>query len=59
MSSSVLEQKPVLLREPEGEAAARIKGMCNKLLDIPEDEKSKIGIAKVLLSFIKSKKNNG
>jgi len=59
MSSSVLEQKPVLLREPEGEAAARIKGMCNKLLDIPEDEKSKSGIAKVLLSFIKSKKNNG
>lgn len=59
MSSSVLEQTPVLIREPEGEPAMRLKAMCNKLLDIPEMEKSKSGIAKVLLNFIKTKKNNG
>ena len=59
MSSSVLEQKPVLLREPDGEPAYQIRKMCNKLLDIAEEKKPRSGIAKVLLSFIKTKKNNG
>ena len=59
MSSSVLEQKPVLIREPDGEPACQIRKMCNKLLDIAEEKKPRSGIAKVLLSFIKTKKNNG
>ena len=59
MSSSVLEQKPVLIREPDGEPAYQICKMCNKLLDIAEEKKPRSGIAKVLLSFIKTKKNNG
>lgn len=59
MSSSVLEQKPVLIREPDGEPSCQIRKMCNKLLDIAEEKKPRSGIAKVLLSFIKTKKNNG
>lgn len=59
VSDSVLEQTPVLIREPNGEPAKQIKKMCNKLLDIKELEETKSGIAKVFLRFIKTKKING
>lgn len=58
ISNAVIEQKPVSLSAPNSEAAIHIRGICNKLLDVPEEEESKMGIAKVLLNFIKSKKNN-
>lgn len=58
IANAVIEQKPVSLSAPNSEAAIHIRGICNKLLDIPEEEDSKMGIAKVLLNFIKSKKNN-
>ncbi len=58
IANAVIEQKPVSLSAPNSEAAIHIRGICNKLLDVPEEEESKMGIAKVLLNFIKSKKNN-
>lgn len=58
IANAVIEQKPVSLSAPNSEAAVHIRGICNKLLDVPEEEETKIGVAKVLLNFIKSKKNS-
>jgi flagellar biosynthesis protein FlhG len=59
LGSAVLEQKPVVLGEPNSEPALRLKAICNTLLEIPETETPKYGIAKVLLDFIKTKKRKG
>lgn len=55
VASAVVEQTPISIGEPNSEPALKIREMCNSLLDIKEESK-KIGIAKVLLDFIKSKK---
>ncbi|MCM1156927.1 MAG: MinD/ParA family protein [Bacteroidales bacterium] len=57
ISNAVIEQKPISISSPNSEPAVRIKSICSKLLDIPFQEEEKIGFAKVLLDFIKSKKN--
>lgn len=59
ISNAVMEQKPISISNPDCEAAIRIKKICNSLLDIPNEEEQKVGIAKVLLDFIKTKKNKG
>ncbi|MGN0155210.1 MAG: MinD/ParA family protein [Lachnospiraceae bacterium] len=59
VGSAVVEQKPISLSAPESEPALRVRNICNRLLDMPLEEKKKTGIAKVLLNFIKTKKNNG
>lgn len=56
--TAVLEQKPISIHNPESESALRIRNICGKLLDKSFKEVEKIGIAKVLLNFIKSKKKN-
>ena len=56
--TAVLEQKPISIYNPESESALRIRNICGKLLDKSFEEVEKIGIAKVLLNFIKSKKKN-
>lgn len=58
IANAVIEQKPVSLTAPNSEAAIHIRGICNKLLNVPVEEETKMGIAKVLLNFIKSKKSN-
>lgn len=58
IADAVIDQTPFSLSNPNGEPALRIRNICGKLLDIPEDEENKMGIAKVLLNFIKSKKNS-
>lgn len=58
LTNAVVEQKPIAIYYPNCESALRIKGICAKLLDRTFDEMQKIGIAKVLLNFIKTKKNN-
>ncbi len=58
LTNAVLEQKPISLHYPNCEAALRIRNICDKLLDKPETEPEKTGIAKVLLNFIKAKKNS-
>lgn len=57
ISNAVMEQKPVVISSPDSEPAKRIRKMCEILLNISDEEKT-TGIAKVLLNFIKSKKNN-
>lgn len=58
--SAVIEQNPISLGDPGSEPAVQFKIIANRLLNRPEKEaKLQSGIAKVLLSFIKSKKNNG
>lgn len=58
--SAVIEQNPISLGDPGSEPAVQFKNIANRLLNRPEkEEKLQSGIAKVLLSFIKSKKNNG
>lgn len=59
LSSAVIEQKPISISTPDSEPVVRIRNICNKLLDVPFEEEKKMGIAKVLLDFIKSKKNGG
>ena len=59
IGDAVIEQKPISISAPNSEPAIRIRNICNKLLNISVNEDKKIGIAKVLLNFIKSKKNNG
>lgn len=56
--NAVLEQKPISIHYPNSESALRIRSICGKLLDKPLEEVEKVGIAKVLLNFIKSKRNN-
>lgn len=58
LMNAVVEQKPVSIHYPNSESALRIRGICGKLLDKTFDDVEKVGIAKVLLNFIKSKKNN-
>ncbi|MBR1865886.1 MAG: hypothetical protein IJ801_05205 [Lachnospiraceae bacterium] len=58
--SAVIEQKPISLSDPGSEPALQFQAICNRLLHKSDKrEKQQSGIAKVLLSFIKSKKNNG
>jgi flagellar biosynthesis protein FlhG len=57
ISIAGMEQKPISLSAPDSQPASYIKAVCNKLLDIKEEDSNKPqGIAKVLLDFIKSKK---
>lgn len=58
IADAVIDQTPFSLSNPNGEPALRIRNICGKLLDIPENEENKMGIAKVLLNYIKSKKNS-
>lgn len=57
ISTAVMEQKPISVSYPDSEPAKRFQNICGQLLDIPINEE-KNGIAKVLFSLIKSKKNN-
>ena len=60
VTNAVIEQKPISMSAPDSEPAVQFRNICNKLLHITETpEKQPGGIAKVLLSFIKNKKNNG
>lgn len=59
LGNAVLEQKPVIIGNPNSEPALRLKSICNMLLEIPEEESKKYGIARVLLDFIKNKKSKG
>lgn len=59
IAAAVIEQKPIFISAPNSEPAVRIRNICNNLLDIDFEETKKIGIAKVLLNFIKTRKNNG
>ncbi|MDE6435320.1 MAG: MinD/ParA family protein [Lachnospiraceae bacterium] len=59
MENAVLEQKPVVIVAPNSEPALRLKTICNVLLNMPEEETKKYGIAKVLLDLIKNKKSKG
>lgn len=59
LSNAVLEQKPVIIGEPNSVPALRLKSICNNLLQIEDKEVKKIGIAKVLLELIKTKKSKG
>lgn len=59
IAAAVIEQKPIFISAPNSEPAVRIRNICNNLLDIDYEETKKIGIAKVLLNFIKTRKNNG
>lgn len=58
MAAAVIEQKPVSLSAPNSESTIRLRNICNQLSDVPVEEESKTGIAKVLLNFIKSKRSN-
>ena len=57
IAHAVMEQKPISISLPDSDASIRFQNICERLLDIPVSEERN-GIAKVLLSFIKSKKNN-
>lgn len=59
IANAVIEQKPISMSSPNSEPAIRIRNICNKLLNNNVEDKKKMGIAKVILNFIKSKKNNG
>ncbi|MDD6072066.1 MAG: MinD/ParA family protein [Clostridiales bacterium] len=59
LGNAVLEQTPVIIGCPNSEPAIRFKSICNMLLEIPEEESKKYGIARVLLDFIKNKKSKG
>ena len=58
LTNAVVEQKPISIYYPSSESALRIKSICDKLLGDSREDVEKIGIAKVLLNFIKSKKSN-
>lgn len=58
LTNAVVEQKPISIHYPNSESALRIKSICGKLLNKSFDDTEKVGIAKVLLNFIKTKKNN-
>ncbi len=58
LTNAVVEQKPISIYYPNSESALRIKSICGKLLDKSFDDTEKVGIAKVLLNFIKTKKSN-
>lgn len=54
---AVMEQTPIVMSQPDSSPAVMVKKICDRLLDI-EEKNEKAGIAKVLLNFIKTKKNN-
>lgn len=54
---AVMEQTPIVMSQPDSSPAVMVKKICDRLLDI-EEKNEKTGIAKVLLNFIKTKKNN-
>lgn len=54
---AVMEQIPIVMSQPDSSPAVMVKKICDRLLDI-EEKNEKAGIAKVLLNFIKTKKNN-
>lgn len=54
---AVMEQTPIVMSQPGSSPAVMVKKICDRLLDI-EEKNEKTGIAKVLLNFIKTKKNN-
>ena len=58
IADAVIAQTPVSISSPNSETAMRIRSICGTLLDVPVEEENKKGIAKVLLDFIKSKKNS-
>lgn len=58
LANAVIEQVPLSISCPNSEPELRMRNLCNSLLDIPYEEEKKVGIAQVLLNFIKSKKNN-
>lgn len=58
IADAVIAQTPVSLSSPNSETAMKMRSICSTLLDVPMEEENKKGIAKVLLDFIKSKKNN-
>ena len=58
IADAVIAQTPISLSAPNSETAVRIRSICGALLDVPVEEEGKKGIAKVLLDFIRSKKNN-
>lgn len=61
ISSAVMEQVPFVIAKPNSEPAIQLQEICNRLFHLTEteDTKEKIGIAKVLLNFIKTRKSNG
>lgn len=59
IAAAVIEQKPIFISAPNSEPAVRIRSICSKLLDEAFEETKKVGIAKVLLNFIKTRKNSG
>ncbi len=58
LTNAVVEQKPISIYYPNSESALRIKSICGKLLNKSFNDTEKVGIAKVLLNFIKTKKSN-
>ena len=54
--NAIMEQKPISLMAPDSPPAVHLKGICNRLLNIPESDSKPEGIAKVFLNFIRSKK---
>lgn len=56
IGDGVIEQMPISIRTPNSEPAIRIREICSNLLEIPFEEEKKMGIARVLLDFIRSKK---
>lgn len=58
LTNAVVEQKPISIHYPNSESALRIKSICGKLLNKSFEDTEKVGIAKVLLNFIKTKKSN-
>ena len=59
MGNAVLEQTPITIGMPNSTVSLHIKTISNALLQIPEEDTKKYGIAKVLLDFIKNKKSKG
>ncbi len=59
MGDGVIEQSPISISVPNSEPAVRIREICSNLLELPFEEDKKMGIARVLLEFIRSKKNRG
>lgn len=59
IGDGVIEQMPISIRTPNSEPAIRIREICSNLLEIPFEEEKKMGIARVLLDFIRSKKSRG
>lgn len=59
IGNAVIEQNPISISDPNSEPAVRMRVLCSNLLKLPADDAKKMGIARVLLEFIKSKKSKG